>query len=1219
MKKLRKIIIAFVVIFISYLFNNFSYAVTQERAGQGLANFANNFFENYAQDTVYSVEDREVTYTGLTTDGKYKFDCVGWISFAIHQSLHIGSNEEFTKFAVPPGGSNYGVGFQNGFQLMGGNADNANTVFLKQGDDISFLKPGDLLFCGPNGPHVVLYVGNGQITHSIGGGLKRENLFNNSSGYQYYCAYGRITQQTANSIQEGNITEVFDGEYEDEYGRYYGTTEGRYVGSYNIVSWLFSKFVGFMDYLFGIIAYILRAPFVGWANIIENMINDTLVSIQGVQVHERQVIDSSNNERMAIEVTEAPSTIEDRDTNSLYKPVANDKLGQNTVDSSDRINIEDIIYNNVPILDVDIFDVNLDRFVNAGKFSADDAKKSSVVLLRKNVAIWYYSIRNVTIVAMLIVLIYLGIRLAIATVGEKKAQYKELIKAWIIGFCAMFLIQFFMIVVLEVNNVLVDIFKNALDGQLVGSQSMYDTIRTRAYSFKLSEGVPATIIYMVLIYFLIRFLFVYIKRYFTINILALIGPIIGVKYAYDKIQKGKTTSLSNWMFDFAMNVLLQTVHAMLYSVFMLMAFEISTTSIPGFVLALCILNFIFKAEDLFLKIFKFDDRASSIKDVRENKNYFAEAYKVTTGIAYFSKAIPEYGWGLVKGTASYVGDTVGLIGQTVTTGVNVTSWAIRNRNTTIKDLKEGKGKPYKHVDFKKSVKGIADKVGASVTGKLDDAVYAISGVRSLKLGLGRMKLKDPERYKATKSLLERTKKQKKQVLKRNLGNGIKSVSTMAKLIASVPMLVVNPGSGFTMLTTTVGDLKDMAKGEPYYGHMSRKQIRSRRGRVAATLLFGTPVIAVNGASKELKQLEKDRKNIRKNEEILGNLRQAEVLKSTILQQTALISALRQLELQDLEDEEKEKASKQYDKTLETAIKNALDSVLKGRDIEAAIKAYMIKNKITKLHASDIEKLLVEFNLGNIEKQILSLVGAEQRKIDELQAKLNELKEKLNGAASGVALSEEEKKNTEKEIKSKEAEISTLTNKISIIKEVGKEASKCQGLGDYMVHKYELQQVVNHYIEKKKNQKITKKDIDKIVQEFQQHVQATENSYTTKDRIIKEFAGKKGLDSKKKLDRKKTAGVILESFIEKPQKGQSKEEAKKGGTEEQKEQNNSNSSKTEQQMKENMFADLTEMIKELRVLEQKNDVMYGNHGVQVMKFKKEIKFGEQKKKSKKKKK
>ena len=38
-----------------------------------------------------------------------------------------------------------------------------------------------------------------------------------------------------------------------------------------------------------------------------------------------------------------------------------------------------------------------------------------------------------------------------------------------------------------------------------------------------------------------------------------------------------------------------------------------------------------------------DDRSSSIRDVRENKNYFAEAYKVTTGITYFSKAIPSIG------------------------------------------------------------------------------------------------------------------------------------------------------------------------------------------------------------------------------------------------------------------------------------------------------------------------------------------------------------------------------------------------------------------------------------------------------------------------------------------------------------------------------------------------------------------------------------------------
>ena len=1192
MKKLKKVILVIIMFFVALLFSNSSYAVSQERAGEGLAKFAKYFYTMYEKDTKYSVEGRETTYTGITVDGQYKFDCVGWISFAVHQCLGIG-NEEFTCFAVPPGvfeGVRNNAGYFNGFELIKGSL-NENSSLTR--DEVkSTVKPGDILFCSPNGPHVVLYVGDEKIIHCGGNDLTYDNLYDNSMSSQYtgYCAIGRITQEEADSIQEGNITEVFDGEYEDEYGKYYGTTEGRYVGSYNVISWLFSQFVGFMDYLFGIIAYILRAPFVGWANIIENMIDSTIVNIQGVQVE-----DTENG----MKVTESQDTIEDRDTKSIYKPVANDKLQQNTVDTSNRINIEDIIYNNIPILDVDIFDVNLDKFVSAGKIDADKATASPVVLLRKNIAIWYYSIRNVTIIIMLLILVYLGIRLAIASVGEKKAQYKELIKAWVIGFAVIFLIHFFMILVVEVNNTLVDIFHNSLNNQLQGSESLYDTVRTRAYSFKLSEGVPATIIYMVLIYFLIRFLFIYVKRYFTINILALMGPIIGAKYAYDKIQKGRTSSLSNWMFDFAMNVLLQSVHAILYSVFMVMAFELSTTSIPGFVLALIMLNFIFKAEEIFLKIFKFDDRSSSIRDVRENKNYFAEAFKVTTGIAYFSRAIPEYGIGLVKNTTKFAGLTAGLAGQVVTTGVNTVSWAVKNRNTDIKELVKGNGVPYKHGDFMGTVKGIANKVGAGVTGKLDDALYKTTNVRSLKLGLGRMKLQDPERYKATKSLLDKNKKLTRQVLKRQLGSGIKSVSTMAKLMGSIPMLVVDPGSGFTMLSTTVGDLKDMAKNEPYYGHMSRKQIRSRRGRVAATLLLGTPMIAVTGAGKQSKQFNKEMENIRKNKAILRNLRKAEILKSTIYKQTALISAQRQLELQDLSEEERERAAKDYDKALKDAIENALNSVLVGKNIEGAVKDYMVKNKITKLQVSDIEKLLKDFNLDNIDKQISKLTGIEQRTIDKLQREVDELKEKLKGAAEGVTLSAEEMK----KIKTNETEIAKHTSRIDIIKEVGKKASQCQGLEDYMLHKDDLEHVVNEYVREKdtKKEEIVQDDIDKMVEIFERQIKEKENSYTSRERIEEEF-------KKEKLDRKKVTGAILESFIEKPEKDKLNDKKP-----------NPNDGKNNNPNEDNIYVQLKELadnIKELKVLDQKNKIMFGNSEIHAKKFATEIKFAEPKNKKKK---
>ena len=72
--------------------------------------------------------------------------------------------------------------------------------------------------------------------------------------------------------------------------------------------------------------------------------------------------------------------------------------------------IEDIIFNRYYLFDIDYFD-----FTSKGK-------DNTLITIKKNVAIWYYAMRNIAIVANLITLIYIGIRLAISTVAEEQSK-----------------------------------------------------------------------------------------------------------------------------------------------------------------------------------------------------------------------------------------------------------------------------------------------------------------------------------------------------------------------------------------------------------------------------------------------------------------------------------------------------------------------------------------------------------------------------------------------------------------------------------------------------------------------------------------------------------------------------------------------------------------------------------------------------------------------------
>ena len=175
-----------------------------------------------------------------------------------------------------------------------------------------------------------------------------------------------------------------------------------------------------------------------------------------------------------------------------------------------------------------------------------------------------------------------------------------------------------MLAVIKLNQSIVQLLCNASGG--VGSLEaiLYEDI----IKLSASKSVPATIVYVVLIYYLVKFLLVYFKRLLNIAILTLIAPVVAIGYSIDKIKDGKSQSLSAWMKEYIYNVFLQMVHALIYSVFISFIFatiaggdlwSLGTTII----IVLVALNFMLKSEKLVKKIFKIDAPGSKISDIAE--------------------------------------------------------------------------------------------------------------------------------------------------------------------------------------------------------------------------------------------------------------------------------------------------------------------------------------------------------------------------------------------------------------------------------------------------------------------------------------------------------------------------------------------------------------------------------------------------------------------------
>jgi hypothetical protein len=72
-----------------------------------------------------------------------------------------------------------------------------------------------------------------------------------------------------------------------------------------------------------------------------------------------------------------------------------------------------------------------------------------------------------------------------------------------------------------------------------------------------------------------------------------------------KALHGKAPSFKNWLSEYFMNVFIQTIHAIIYGVFIASALVFSLQSIGGMALALILMNYSLKAEKTFRKIFKF--------------------------------------------------------------------------------------------------------------------------------------------------------------------------------------------------------------------------------------------------------------------------------------------------------------------------------------------------------------------------------------------------------------------------------------------------------------------------------------------------------------------------------------------------------------------------------------------------------------------------------------
>lgn len=260
----------------------------------------------------------------------------------------------------------------------------------------------------------------------------------------------------------------------------------------------------------------------------------------------------------------------------------------------------DDIFNKVGLTNIDFFDFS-------GNIGA-------IQTIRINVATWYYILRILAIVILLVVLIYVGIRMAISTVASEQAQYKKMLTDWVVSFALIFLLNYIIIFTIEANNALVGLLEYPVRTKI--GMGITTQLITRSVVGVATVSWGSLIVYAMLIGMTTAFLFTYIKRMLTIGFLIIISPLITITYSIDRAGDGKAQALNNWLKEFMFTVLIQPFHCIIYIVFVSSAIDLLSWegSIPKMVLAIMCMAFIWKAEKIVKTIFGFDGAKASLGD-----------------------------------------------------------------------------------------------------------------------------------------------------------------------------------------------------------------------------------------------------------------------------------------------------------------------------------------------------------------------------------------------------------------------------------------------------------------------------------------------------------------------------------------------------------------------------------------------------------------------------
>lgn len=241
----------------------------------------------------------------------------------------------------------------------------------------------------------------------------------------------------------------------------------------------------------------------------------------------------------------------------------------NSVQLSEFFTIGELLTNKYPLFNINIFE------------ETPEGPNSDISnTLKKNISIWYVTIRNIAAVGCAVTLLYVGIRMAIAATAQDSAKYKKMLINWLVGTILLFVMHYLVLIMIKLTEIFIKFITDAV-GNNTDITDMEVTMLTKIPDDTAKAEGWGKLVYLVmnfvLVFYQLKFFIMYLFRVLKIFILTIVSPLMCVTYPIDAIGDGKAQGFNNWLRRMMMEIFIQPIHLVIYIVFIYSAGEIAKT------------------------------------------------------------------------------------------------------------------------------------------------------------------------------------------------------------------------------------------------------------------------------------------------------------------------------------------------------------------------------------------------------------------------------------------------------------------------------------------------------------------------------------------------------------------------------------------------------------------------------------------------------------------